>query len=255
MVEQQAMRRDWDSRARRNAFHYVASWRKDWDLPSFLASGEEDVRNLSDATLVRCGFQSTGRSMIEVGCGAGRMSGSFARRFERVFAFDLSKEMLSLARQFHPEKSTILWLRSNGTDLSCVRAASVDYVFSYLVLQHLPSEQLTVRYIQEMLRVLRPGGIFLFQFNGGFTPTMNLRGRLIWGTVDALWSMRLLAASRRFASFFGLDPEVAGKTWRGPAISAQRVAAAVASSGGEIRELRGENTPLAWCCGLKTASA
>lgn len=251
MLERQAMRQDWDNRARRNAFHYIASWRKDWDLPSFLASGEDDVKNLSDAALARCGFPPAGRSMIEIGCGAGRMSGGFSSRFEKVFAFDLSKEMLLRARQIHPGKSNILWLQGNGADLSCVRSGSVDFVFSYLVLQHLPTEQLILRYIQEMLRVLRPGGVFLFQFNGGFAPTMNLRGRLIWGVVDALWSMHLSTVSRKCASLFGMDPEVAGKSWRGPAIPAQRVAAAVTSSGGEIRELRGEGTPLAWCCGQK----
>ena len=32
------MRRDWDERARKNAFHYIASWRKEWDLAAFLAS-------------------------------------------------------------------------------------------------------------------------------------------------------------------------------------------------------------------------
>jgi hypothetical protein len=41
-----AMRRDWDDRARTNAFHYIASWRKEWDLDSFLKSGEEDFQKL-----------------------------------------------------------------------------------------------------------------------------------------------------------------------------------------------------------------
>ena len=27
----ETMRRDWDERARRNAFLYIASWRKDWN--------------------------------------------------------------------------------------------------------------------------------------------------------------------------------------------------------------------------------
>jgi len=245
------MRRDWDERARKNAFHYIASWRKEWDLDSFLASGEEDVNRLVLPALARCGLPATGQRMLELGCGAGRMTHSFARRFERVYAFDLSREMLSRARQIHSEQKNILWLLSNGSDLSCVASGSMDFVFSYLVLQHLPEKALVFQYIREMLRVLRPGGAFLFQFNGGFAPTMNWRGRLAWGIVDALWSARLGALSRAAASAMGLDPAVAGKSWRGASIAAGAIAECVRASGSAVREISGENTPMAWCCGAK----
>jgi SAM-dependent methyltransferase len=245
------MRRDWDERARKNAFHYIASWRKEWDLSSFLASGEDDVSHLVLPALARCGLPATGERMLELGCGTGRMTHSFARRYAHVYAFDLSPEMLARARQIHAERKNILWLISNGSDLSCVASHSMDFVFSYLVLQHLPEETLVFQYIREMLRVLRPGGTILFQFNGGFAPTMNWRGRLAWGIVDAFWSARLRRSSRVAAAAFGLDPAVAGKSWRGASIAAARIAEFIDSSGGEVRELTGENTPMAWCCGVK----
>ena len=40
------MRKDWDERARKDAFHYIASWRKDWTPESFFQSGEEDYKRL-----------------------------------------------------------------------------------------------------------------------------------------------------------------------------------------------------------------
>lgn len=245
------MRRDWDERARKNAFHYIASWRKDWDLESFLTSGEEDFQRLVAPALTRCGLPVAGERMLEVGCGAGRMTHSFARRFARVYALDLSLEMLGRARQIHTEQKNILWLTSNGSDLSFIASDSMDFVFSYLVLQHLPREMLVFEYVREMLRVLRPGGMMLFQFNGGFAPTMNWRGRLAWGIVDAFWSVRLLRASRATAAMFGLDPAVAGKSWRGASVAGARIAECVRSSGGEVRELTGENTPMTWCCCVK----
>jgi SAM-dependent methyltransferase len=248
-----AMRRDWDARARKNAFHYIASWRKEWDLDSFLASGEDDVNRLVLPALTRSGLPSTGKRMLELGCGAGRMTHSFARRFARVYAFDLSREMLFRARQIHSEQNNILWLLSNGSDFSCVASDSMDFVFSYLVLQHLPEETLVFQYIREMLRVVRPGGAFLFQFNGGFAPTMNWRGRLAWGIVDALWSARLGMLSRATASAMGLDPAVAGKSWRGASIAAGTITECVRASGGAVCEISGENTPMAWCCGVKAA--
>ncbi len=165
------MRRDWDERARKNAFHYIASCRKDWDLESFLTSGEEDFQRLVASALTRCGLPVAGERMLEVGCGAGRMTHSFARRFARVYALDLSLEMLGRARQIHTEQKNILWLTSNGSDLSFIASDSMDFVFSYLVLQHLPREMLVFEYVR--------------------------------------------------------------------------------SSGGEVRELTGKNTPMTWCCGVK----
>lgn len=245
------MRRDWDARARINAFHYIASWRKEWDLESFLSSGEDDVERLVVPVLSRCGLPAAGKRMLELGCGAGRMTGSFARRFEQVYAFDISREMLSRARQVHCGETNILWLLSNGADLSCVASDSMDFVFSYLVLQHLPGEALALEYIHEILRVLRPGAAFLFQFNGGFAPTMNWRGRMSWGIVDALWSARLGTLSRVAASAMGLDSAAAGKSWRGASIPDRTIADCVRASGGEAREISGANTPMAWCCGVK----
>ena len=251
----QMMRHDWDERARKNAFHYIASWRREWDLDSFLASGEEDFQKLVAPALARCGLLAAGQTMIELGCGAGRMTRSFARRFQRVYSFDLSPEMLHQATQIHRGQDNILWLLGNGADFACVRSGSVDFVFSYLVLQHLPSEPLVFRYIEEMLRVLRPGGAFLFHFHGGMVRTMNWRGRLAWGIVDALWSARLAGPSRATARLMGLDPTVAGKSWRGCTVAAPRVAGVVGKAGGSVLQMTGENTPFAWCCGVKKTGA
>ena len=102
-----------------------------------------------------------------------------------------------------------------------------------------------------MLRVLRPGGVFLFQFNGGFEPTMNWRGRLAWGVMDALWAARLGTLSRTAASALGLDPALAGKSWRGASMEAGSVAECVDASDGEVREINAESTPMAWCCGMR----
>lgn len=251
----ETMRRDWDERAKKNAFHYIASWREEWDLNSFLASGEEDYQRFVLPALERCKIVPSGKVMVELGCGAGRMTSNFALHYTRVVALDLSVEMLERARQVHSMQRNILWLRASGADLACLRSDSADFVFSYLVLQHLPSEDLVFAYVREILRVLQPGGAFLFQFNGSSSPTMNLRGRIVWGVVDMLWSAKLTWLSHAVASLFGLDPAAAGKTWRGAAIVARQVAEVVQSSRGEIREMSGVNTPMTWCCGVKVARA
>jgi ubiquinone/menaquinone biosynthesis C-methylase UbiE len=245
------MRRDWNERAKQNAFHYIASWQKDWNVEAFLQSGEEDFQKLVVPVLRRNKMPETGRTMLELGCGAGRMTGSFASRFERVLAVDISEQMLARAKQIHADSSHIDWKLSNGTDLSGIPDGAVDFAFSYIVLQHLPQEALAFHYIQEILRVLKPGGSFLFQFNGETRPTMNWRGRLIWGLIDGLWSLQLVKLGKGIAAFYGLDPATVGRSWRGTALSEASVAEAVFGAGGQIREMIGEKSPMAWCCGFK----
>jgi SAM-dependent methyltransferase len=249
----ESMRRDWDKRARKDAFYYIASWRKDWDEASFLRSGEDDYEKFVKPALERQGFSPRGKTMLELGCGAGRMTRVFAREFSGVQGFDVSSEMLDRARALHRGIENITWVQGNGTDLSPVPTASVDFVFSYLVLQHLPAEVLVHSYIREILRVLTDGGVCLFQFNGTAEKYMNWKGRAIWGVVDALWSANLPGASRSAAKLLGLDPEMAGKSWHGAGVRSENVAATIRASAASVLELSGEDTPMAWCCARKSS--
>jgi ubiquinone/menaquinone biosynthesis C-methylase UbiE len=246
------MRQDWDERARKDAFHYIASWRKDWTEESFFQSGEEDYQQLVAPVLLRLRWEPQGKAMLELGCGAGRMTRSFAQRCSRVYAFDISAEMLTHAKALLPGTSNIDWILGNGTDLSSLGDATVDFAFSYIVLQHMPAPEITLQYIREMLRVLKPDGIFLFQFNSLRTPTMNWKGRMAWRMVDLPWSLGLRGASRSVASLLGLSPEIAGKSWRGVSLDVATVRGTVQSGGGVVQEVSGEGTAMTWCAGAKS---
>lgn len=249
------MRRDWDERARRNAFLYIASWRKDWEEASFFESGEQDYLRLVHPILEKLQFDPASKSMVELGCGAGRMTRSFAQRFQSVCAVDISAEMQSRAKAYLQSFLNIRWVLSNGETLSEIENASVDLVFSYLVLQHMPTKAVVYSSIREMMRILRPGGVFLFQFNGSDRPTMNWKGSTISGILDGIDSIGLHRASRRIASVVGIDPEMVGKTWRGAALSAPEIENAVRSERGSPDGFLDAGTPLAWCYGLKQPEA
>jgi SAM-dependent methyltransferase len=248
-----AMRRDWDERARKDAFHYVATWRKDWTVEDFQKSGEQEYLNLVQPVLNQFQFVAEGASMLEVGCGAGRMTGSFARRFRTVHALDISAEMQNLAKQGLAGFENICWVLGDGTNLSLIPSNSVDFVFSYLVLQHLPTEDLAMTYVREMLRVLNRRGVFLFQFNSQRLPTMNWKGRLAWGAVDVLWSLNVKGLSQTAARWMGFDPAAAGKSWRGASLPAARVAQTIRAAGASAVQITGGDTPMAWCWGRKQA--
>lgn len=247
-----SMQQDWDDRGRKNPFFYIASWRNDWDEEAFFGSGEQDYGRMVAGPLARRGFSPEGKSMVELGCGVGRMTRAFARRFGKVTACDISPEMLIRARELCQTEENIVWSQGSGIDLSCIASNSTDFVFSYLVLQHMPKQEMVHRYVGEMLRVLRHGGLCLFQFNASDKKNMNWRGQITWYLIDALWAFRLRFAARCIARMLGLDPEMSGRSWHGAAVQATGVAKTIRDNGGVDVELWGENTPMAWCCASKS---
>ncbi len=245
-----AMKRDWDERARKNAFHYIASWRTDWDAGSFFASGEEDYQRLVAPILAEMNFVPHDKRMVEIGCGAGRMTRVFAREFAEVEAIDISDEMQRRGKEYLQGFPNIRWILADGATLSSVADQNADFVFSYLVIQHLPSHTIANTLLREILRALKPGGLFLFQFNGARQPTMNWKGRAAWGMVNALWSGGLQRAARASASALGLDPEMVGKSWHGIAIESADIRNILESGGAKSLRFGGDATPMAWCWGV-----
>lgn len=250
-----AMRRDWDERARKDAFLYIASWKGDWNEEAFFASGEADYERLVEPIVARLGFVPSESAMAELGCGAGRMTRAFAWRFRTVTAIDISDEMQLRAKGYLNDLGNVRWVLADGVALCKVQTASMDFVFSYLVLQHYPSAELIAGSIQEMIRILRPGGAFMFQFNGSHRATMNWKGRFLSEVLDGLCSIGLKRLAQSCARLAGIDPEMIGKTWRGVALRSTEVDRIVRGAGGVPEGFEKENSPLAWCFGRKATQA
>ena len=173
------MRQDWDSRARSNARHYVVTGQPEWSDEAFWESGEitmqEDI--LNDLANICRGRDPQQMDVLEIGCGAGRVTRAFARFFGAVYAVDISAEMVRLARRAVAGYPRARVFRNNGKDLSAVRRSwwnrfgigagvQVDFAFSTMVFQHIPSREIIESYVRDVHRLLRPGGLFKFQVQG-----------------------------------------------------------------------------------------
>ena len=246
-----SMRRDWDARARKDAFLYIASWKDYWNEEAFFASGEADYERLVKPIVSRLGITPSESAMAELGCGTGRMTRAFARRFRSVTAIDISEEMQARAKSYLKDSGNVRWVLTGGVELKGLESGSMDFVFSYLVLQHYPSAELIAGSIREMMRLLRPGGTFLFQFNGSQQATMNWKGRFVSATLDGLCSIGLKRIAQSCARFVGIDPEMIGKTWRGVVLRSGEVDRMVRSAGGLPAGFHGTDSPMAWCFGRK----
>jgi cyclopropane fatty-acyl-phospholipid synthase-like methyltransferase len=165
----QKMRTDWDQRARENARHYVDTANAEWTDEEFFASGEA---TLSEEVLTDLGNICQGKApgemrVLEIGCGAGRVTRALAKFFGEVHAVDVSGEMVRLAKQAVKEHPQAFVYQNNGKDLTVVPDIPFDFAFSSIVFQHIPSREIIENYVKEVNRLLRPGALFKFQVQGG----------------------------------------------------------------------------------------
>ncbi len=162
------MRRDWDARARENAKHYVATSRKKWDDDEFFRSGAEEIRELVEkpSADICKGRSPAQMRVLEIGCGAGRMTLALSRIFGRVDAVDISPEMIAQARVALTARTNVHLYVNNGTDLSMFSDNTFDFAISAIVFQHIPKQAIVENYIREVWRVLRTRSLFKFQLQG-----------------------------------------------------------------------------------------
>ncbi|WP_400997620.1 bifunctional 2-polyprenyl-6-hydroxyphenol methylase/3-demethylubiquinol 3-O-methyltransferase UbiG [Agromyces sp. GXQ0307] len=113
----------------------------------------------------------SGGRLLDVGCGAGFLSEEFARAGFAVTGIDPSPVAIAAARA-HAEarRLTVEYLVGVGEQLR-IDDASVDVVACCDVLEHVPDVD---RVIAEVARVLRPGGVFLYD-----TISRTRRSRLL----------------------------------------------------------------------------
>jgi SAM-dependent methyltransferase len=165
------MRRDWDQRAKENARFYVATGKDDWSDDDFFSSGETTVREeiLTDMINICQGKDPKQMRVIEIGCGAGRVTRALAGLFGEVHGVDVSGQMVELARKSLADRPNAFVYQNNGKDLSVLPPGPYDFAFSTIVFQHIPSREVIYNYVREVHRLLRPGALFKFQVQGDST--------------------------------------------------------------------------------------
>jgi cyclopropane fatty-acyl-phospholipid synthase-like methyltransferase len=162
------MRQDWDERARENARFYVNTERTDWTDQEFFASGERTVKEeiLTDMTNICQGKDPSQMKVLEIGCGAGRVTRALSGLFGEVHGVDVSGEMIAQASQALAGRPHAHVYQNNGMDLSVLPEGPYDFAFSTIVFQHIPSRDVIENYVREVSRLLRPGALFKFQVQG-----------------------------------------------------------------------------------------
>lgn len=109
------------------------------------------------ATMALLG-ELTGKRVLEVGCGAGTLTEWMVGQGAFVTGFDVSGEMLALARQKVGERATLLQADLHDP-LSFAEDGSFDVIVASLVFHYLRDWE---RVLTELKRVLVPDGYLVF---------------------------------------------------------------------------------------------
>ena len=222
------MRRFWDARAREDAFHFVDDREpyKAADHERFWTEGERDLDTFLGLAGVSVRREDT---VLDLGCGIGRLSRALAKRAAHVVALDISPEMLRRAQELNDHLGNVTWLLGDGETLTGIEDASLDGAVSHVVFQHIPDPEVTLGYVGELGRVLRPGGWAAFGVS----------------TDPKIHEPRHGPTSRRelLKTLAGREPRgMKAPEWLGAPIPLDALGAAAAAAGLTLESIEGSGT-------------
>jgi SAM-dependent methyltransferase len=158
-------RKFWDAHAERDPLWAVLSdagkQERQWDVRRFFQTGVNEVA-LIFYQLDSHGIDVTHGWALDFGCGVGRVTQALAPRFEQVVGVDVSSRMVQTATSLNrfPGRASYTW--NHAPHLRRFSDDTFDFIYTNLVLQHVVPD-VTLAYLREFLRILRPGGVLVFQ--------------------------------------------------------------------------------------------
>jgi ubiquinone/menaquinone biosynthesis C-methylase UbiE len=146
-----------------------------WDLEQFWRLGEDEIARVM-STAATLGYPAGNDEALDFGCGVGRLTRAMTRHFSHCIGIDVAETMIEQATQLN-HGSACTFAVNETNDLARFEDSTFDFVYSALVLQHLPTVAVIRRFIAEFLRVLKPGGLLAFQLPTRMPPR-SLRNKL-----------------------------------------------------------------------------
>jgi SAM-dependent methyltransferase len=158
-----------------------------WDVEEFFDSGRSEISWALDTVRQAGMLPAQKAKALDFGSGAGRLAKALGESFDTVVGVDISPTMRELATELNPSPAM-----SFVAGLDDVADGSIDFIYSSLVLQHLPKAGLEP-VLAGFARVLADGGVALVHYPTGPKPTLRGLGfRVLPAGVVAAAQVRLL---------------------------------------------------------------
>lgn len=245
------MKNFWNSKAKEDAQFYIATWRgyKNASLDGFFLSSQEALSYVPEAHFTLL----PGQKMLEIGCGMGRMTYGFAQLFDEVHGVDVSGEMVKLANKHLVKFNNIFISENNGKDLKLYPDGMFNFVFSFIVFQHIPDKEVINNYILEAARVMTGNGVFYFQVNGLPDHDISTNKPILFiKRVYRKYFRKPIVTVRRKINRQPCgfeEPE-----WTGSNFSKEEISNLCSSAGLDVVNVTGENSQYMWITARKPSS-
>lgn len=157
----------WNKLAKDNARYFVLTDRGEQiSEDEFRSAGKNDVTQyfIKDE-LISKELEGKEVTVLEIGCGIGRLSEFISPFVNKLYAVDISEEMISKAKERLSNLNNVHFIVTDGKSFP-ISDQSVDVVFSFIVFQHMPSAEVIKENLIDISRVLKPGGLAKIQFRG-----------------------------------------------------------------------------------------
>ena len=156
------MKRDWDQRAQHHARFWIATENYHTE-EIFAQSGEDTAQALLNAV---AGLHQPSWSVLDIGCGIGRVLKPLAKHFQTLVGIDVSAAMIAQSKMWLAEHPHVTTFETSGVDLREFKDQSFNLVYSYVAFQHMPRPVFD-EYLREINRVLLPDGYLAMQIPMG----------------------------------------------------------------------------------------
>src|SRR6202035_1236401 len=100
--------------------------------------------------------------VLDFGCGVGRLTRALAEYFPGCCGVDISPTMIQLAQELNRDIPNCRFLLNESAELPTLPNNHFGFIYTSIVLQHI-APPYSRKYIAELVRVLKPGGMLIFQ--------------------------------------------------------------------------------------------
>jgi ubiquinone/menaquinone biosynthesis C-methylase UbiE len=149
-----------------------------WTIEDMFAHGRDEIDSLMDSLAglnLTCGRERA----LDFGCGVGRLTQALALYFAATVGVDISETMIRLAIQYNPFPDRCRYLANNRSDLRIFANDHFDFIYSNIVFQHIPPD-LTFEYIRDFIRIIKPGGLIVYQMTTEELPIAGTKARNVF---------------------------------------------------------------------------
>ncbi len=158
----QQHKQDWEELGRLHPLSSVMSNKNNWDTKEFFVTGEREIQDdIERAT--RLGFPRTRETVLDFGCGVGRLTRALSSHFTQCYGVDIAESMIARANELNQSITGCTFIVNSEPHLRIFSDNSFDMIYSKIVLQHIPNPQIIKSYIAEFVRVLKTDGLLVFQ--------------------------------------------------------------------------------------------